>query len=63
LPGLRLDPDSPSAPQGLVFRKPPELRVRWAPHGNDILVELAQTGYGMLPSGPEQARPSRPEEA
>ncbi len=26
---LRLDPDYPNAPQGLVFRKPPTLRVRW----------------------------------
>jgi len=63
LPGLRLDPGSPSTPRGLVFRKPPELRVRWAPPGNDILVEPGPSGYGMLPSGPEQARPSRPEEA
>jgi cytochrome P450 len=30
LPGLRLDPDQPSAPRGLVFRKPPSLAVRWA---------------------------------
>ena len=30
LPGLRLDPDHPSAPRGLVFRKPPTLRVRWS---------------------------------
>ena len=29
LPRLRLDPRYPSAPRGLVFRKPPELRVRW----------------------------------
>ncbi|SEG10525.1 Cytochrome P450 [Actinacidiphila yanglinensis] len=29
LPGLRLDPDLPSAPRGLVFRKPPALAVRW----------------------------------
>jgi cytochrome P450 len=29
LPGLRLDPDRPSAPRGLVFRKPPALYVRW----------------------------------
>jgi cytochrome P450 len=29
LPGLRLDPDYPNAPRGLVFRKPPILRVRW----------------------------------
>jgi len=29
LPGLRLDPDRPSAPRGLVFRKPPSLWVRW----------------------------------
>lgn len=30
LPGLRLDPGRPAAPRGLVFRKPPELRVQWA---------------------------------
>jgi cytochrome P450 len=29
LPGLRLDPDRPNAPRGLVFRKPPTLFVRW----------------------------------
>jgi cytochrome P450 len=29
LPGLRLDPARPSAPQGLVFRKPASLHVRW----------------------------------
>jgi cytochrome P450 len=29
LPGLHLDPRYPSAPRGLVFRKPPALRVRW----------------------------------
>jgi cytochrome P450 len=29
LPGLRLDPDQPSAPCGLIFRKPAALRVRW----------------------------------
>ena len=29
LPRLRLDPGHPSAPRGLVFRKPPALRVRW----------------------------------
>ena len=29
LPGLRLEPGRPSAPRGLVFRKPPELRVLW----------------------------------
>jgi cytochrome P450 len=34
LPGLRLDPSRPAAPRGLVFRKPPELHVRWdAPAG------------------------------
>jgi cytochrome P450 len=30
LPALRLDPTSPTAPRGLVFRKPPELHVLWA---------------------------------
>jgi cytochrome P450 len=29
LPALRLDPVTPTAPRGLVFRKPPELRVLW----------------------------------
>lgn len=29
LPGLHLDPARPSAPQGLVFRKPPSLHVCW----------------------------------
>lgn len=29
LPGLRLDPKRPSAPRGLVFRKPPTLHVVW----------------------------------
>jgi cytochrome P450 len=29
LPQLRLDAAQPSAPRGLVFRKPPDLRVRW----------------------------------
>lgn len=29
LPGLRLDPEHPAAPRGLVFRKPPALHVRW----------------------------------
>jgi cytochrome P450 len=29
LPGLRLDPGRPSAPRGLVFRKPPALHVLW----------------------------------
>jgi cytochrome P450 len=31
LPGLRLDPGRPSAPRGVVFRKPPSLSVRWDP--------------------------------
>ena len=29
LPGLRLDPARPSAPSGLVFRKPPTVHVLW----------------------------------
>jgi cytochrome P450 len=29
LPGLRLDPERPTAPRGLVFRKPSELHVLW----------------------------------
>jgi cytochrome P450 len=31
LPALRLDPACPAEPRGLVFRKPPELHVRWTP--------------------------------
>jgi len=31
LPGLSLDPERPSAPRGLVFRKPSSLHVRWDP--------------------------------
>jgi len=31
LRGVRLDPCRPSAPYGLVFRKPPSLHVRWDP--------------------------------
>ncbi|MGW2517356.1 cytochrome P450 [Streptomyces sp. NPDC001617] len=29
LPALRLDPEHPATPQGLVFRKPPTLHVLW----------------------------------
>jgi cytochrome P450 len=29
LPGLRLDPERPAAPRGLVFRKPPALHLIW----------------------------------
>ena len=35
LPALRLDPAGPAAPRGLVFRKPPELRVLWTPRGTE----------------------------
>ena len=28
-PGVRLDPERPAKPQGLVFRKPPALHVRF----------------------------------
>ncbi len=31
LPGVRLDAGQPSAPRGLVFRKPPSLHVCWTP--------------------------------
>jgi cytochrome P450 len=34
LPGLRLDPARPSAPAGLVFRKPPALYVVWSTMGD-----------------------------
>jgi cytochrome P450 len=33
LPGLRLDPERPSAPRGLVFRKPPSLHLLWLAEG------------------------------
>jgi cytochrome P450 len=36
LPGLRLDPDHPSAPRGLVFSKPPSLHVRWDLREDDV---------------------------
>lgn len=29
LPGLRLDPDHPTEPEGFNFRRPPHLHVRW----------------------------------
>jgi cytochrome P450 len=29
LPALRLDPDQPTSPRGLVFRKPARLDVLW----------------------------------
>jgi hypothetical protein len=29
LPGLRIDPERPAAPRGVVFRKPPTLDVLW----------------------------------
>jgi cytochrome P450 len=29
LPGLRLDPERPATPRGLVFRKPPSLHLQW----------------------------------
>ncbi|QUR69772.1 cytochrome P450 [Mycobacterium spongiae] len=31
LAGLRLNPDHPHSPRGLVFRKPPNLHVLWSP--------------------------------
>jgi cytochrome P450 len=33
LPGLRLDPERPAVPRGLVFRKPPALHVLWGDSG------------------------------
>jgi len=36
MPGLRLDPDRPSAPRGLVFRKPPTLHVLWEQRGRGL---------------------------
>jgi cytochrome P450 len=33
LPGLRLDPERPATPRGLVFRKPPALHVLWGDSG------------------------------
>ena len=37
LPGLRLDPGQPSAPYGLIFRKPAALRVRWDDRSAQVL--------------------------
>ena len=34
LPDLRMDPARPTAPRGLVFRKPPELHVLWSTPGS-----------------------------
>jgi hypothetical protein len=34
LPGLRLNPRCPAAARGIVFRKPPALRVRWGQSGS-----------------------------
>lgn len=37
LPGLRLDPSADARPTGLVFRKPPALRVQWdGAHGGTV---------------------------
>ena len=55
LPRLRLDLRYPSAPRGLVFRKPPDLRVRWtgrpprvdAPRPGN-LDHTANTGGGAM---------------
>ena len=41
LPDVHLDPARPSAPRGLVFRKPPTLWVRWES-------ESASAGRGTL---------------
>jgi cytochrome P450 len=48
LPGLRLDPDHPNAPRGLVFRKPPKLRVRWTPQATSNVVACACLWLGQL---------------
>jgi len=42
LPRLRLDRRYPSAPRGLVFRKPPDLRVRWT--GRPLRVDAPRPG-------------------
>jgi len=42
LPRLRLDSRYPSAPRGVVFRKPPDLRVRW--DGAGLLAAAMPTG-------------------
>jgi cytochrome P450 len=49
LPGLRLDPDHPPAPRGLVFRKPPSLHVRWEPSASRPGVSQAR---GLARYGP-----------
>ncbi|MBW3609244.1 MAG: cytochrome P450 [Actinobacteria bacterium] len=44
LPGLHLDPAAPSAPRGLVFRKPPELRVLWTAPSPSAAIGAARGG-------------------
>ena len=53
LPGLRLDPDRPSAPRGLVFRKPPSLHVRWDPgHPAASAPPSTQSSSSSTPGSP-----------
>ena len=41
LPALRLDPAGPAAARGLVFRKPPALRVVWTPRSGGAIAPRA----------------------
>ncbi|GGV34873.1 cytochrome P450 [Actinomadura cremea] len=51
LPGVRLDPDRPARPRGLVFRKPDRLDVRWDASAQVITPPDAPGGRpGMAPS-------------
>ena len=43
LPGLRLDPEQPSEPRGLVFRKPPTVHVLWDAAQADLGLAASQT--------------------
>jgi len=56
LPGLRLA--AASAPRGLVFRKPPDLHVRWEPgtgdHAGALCRLLPSTGYPPQTTGCSQ---------
>ena len=64
LPGLRLDPGHDSAPRGLVFRKPPELRIQWEsrclPSRNRCLGLLRRAITGSYRLGMVAIKPAKP---
>jgi len=51
LPRLRLAPGFPAAPRGLVFRKPADLRVCWAPRRGDAGYAATWTQAGPAGGG------------